>query len=255
MNYRSLLISSIILILFSGCVSPENNITQNNIDDIIQTPISTPEPIQTLSKFESIYRDTDGNLHKVTNYTSQGGSVYNVIIKENIEKISKITPSETLNKNTEQNIKSSVIDNALKSVGIKEYTHEELVNKIEIINPGMDEGRIRGELQKTDDNILKYIKSIEVHNSNSVYCGGDKKSIGCSLNYYPPYEHSSEIDIVYSNFWISINSNSYMCSSFEYTLNHEIGHTYGATISENDGHSESFADNYASKHTSAFQRC
>ena len=141
------------------------------------------------------------------------------------------------------------------------YDYEELkkeyLNRIVIIGSlENDKSKIKSILLRTDIDILKYLKEINIHDTDYVPCGNNIMSIypspiGCSVNYYPPEEKSSIIDVVSSNFWISTN-NWIMCSSFEYTVNHEIGHIDGARYYDK---TEEYADRYAEQHTLDKGRC
>jgi len=181
---------------------------------------------------------------------------------------------------------TSVIDNILKPIGLKEYTHKELIERIQIINGGIDSNKIRNVLERTDNNTLKYIRSITVHNSDTVPCS--QIAIGCAPTYFiNDHIDYGTIDVIsgiwyigssyndkqiinnfnmwdrygntipyeiYNNYLIDYNNynemiQNKMCSSFEYTLNHEIGHIHGGIIREQTGSSESYADNYANQHT------
>ncbi len=281
MKIKILFIILIASIVLSGCLQQKNNTPESKtiilpgkliiIQDAPTTDeqrqaeyrlvekygLTVPEYIQQ-QQTVSVDKETIANLEKVGWITVISGimssEVYRTMVIESIESLQckkEIIPPK---KNITQSSIETIINNSLNYIGLKSYTHEELVNRIELINPGYDCNTIRKELFKTDDTILKYIKSIEVHNSDEIYCNG-VKAIGCSYNYQPPSLASSKIDVVYSTVWLQRNSNVIICSSFEHTLNHEIGHTYGSTISTSTGSSEAFAEDYANKQTTAYKYC
>lgn len=70
---------------------PKQTVNENNFSapKSVNTPESVKTPAQ--SKFVSTYIDPKGNTHEVTDYTSQGGSKYDVIIKS-----AQSSPSEPI---------------------------------------------------------------------------------------------------------------------------------------------------------------
>jgi len=116
---------------------------------------------------------------------------------------------------------TSVVDSILKPIGIKEYTHEELVNKVKI---NTDDNHlidvIKSALFNTDNNTLKYIKSISVVSRDKVseICEIEV-AMGCADMTY------KDKRIYDANIYLS-NLSGYigMCGSFSHSLYHEIGH-------------------------------
>lgn len=110
----------------------------------------------------------------------------------------------------------------------------------------------------TDKKILKRINNIYIVYDNKVYNCQDKYSgiipIGCAVTSLAgDIEKISTADIyvVDKDFYIR-NS---VCSSFEFTLNHEIGHVDGHMFSSEVGSLESYANKYAQQKTINKGRC
>lgn len=118
---------------------------------------------------------------------------------------------------------------------------EKVIVKIKIKNSGMDEGKIREVLKKTDNKVLKYVTSIIVHDAPEIpKIITDKHAWGTAvLNYKNCKLNYVNIHIVSSKFH----------QEFEHTLKHELGHVVGAMISPEKRDSEEFADDYANGHT------
>lgn len=111
---------------------------------------------------------------------------------------------------------------------------------------------INNVLNKTDKSIINHINSITIIYGDSVECstGLTRKAIGCAetLEYNPTALSTAlsvDIRLVDKGFWQrNSNSRERACGSFEYTLNHEIGHVKGFM---NNNESELYADTYASE--------
>ncbi len=144
-----------------------------------------------------------------------------------------------------------VIDNILKLTGLKEYTKEEIINNIKI---NTDDNHlssiIKDALYKTDNNTLRFIKSINVVSEDKVseICGDI--AIGCADMSYSD-RRISDANIYVSDLSTYIDS----CGSFSHTLYHEIGHV---NYSYNNGYKNSifvyehdpeeiYADSYADR--------
>lgn len=170
-----------------------------------------------------------------------------------------------------QNIDVSLMNNALKTVGIKEYSKEEIVDKITINTNDIRLTKvIKNALLNTDNNTLKYIESVNVVKRNVVsnICG--LEAMGCANTKYLNDKLSSS-DIYLSELSEYIG----LCGSFSFTLFHEIGHVvyakeygyinaqiyYSITTDSSTGKQtkkilksdETYADNYASNY--AKDRC
>jgi hypothetical protein len=90
---------------------------------VVETPIPTSTSIVTPkftpSKFVSRYVDSNGNLHEVTDYSSQGGSRTDVIIETDTsitDAKNKVTLQDKLDKQT-------VIDSGILGTWINEIDH------------------------------------------------------------------------------------------------------------------------------------
>jgi uncharacterized protein YkwD len=93
-----IILSSLLFFVISNSNSQNTYRTPSNFSDNITNKIVNPVPALTntsnktgtvtQSKFKHTYIDSEGNVHEVTDYTSQGGSKYDVIIK-NTSSISK----------------------------------------------------------------------------------------------------------------------------------------------------------------------
>lgn len=116
---------------------------------------------------------------------------------------------------------------------------------------------IKTTLDNTDQKIVKHIRSINV--VGSVYEIPDKtidNQVGVTqIMGNRPFIKTSLLDFPFFSANIYVVSmgnyrntgNYYTCGSFELTLNHEIGHIAGYYNNGDTG--ESYAENYAYKHT------
>ena len=121
-----------------------------------------------------------------------------------------------------------------------------LVIKLKLINVKDDRRRIINTLlySKIDNKILKYIKSITVHDKESVSEKDGKKVLGLATIHYNNNEIDyGTIDIVSSKFHPGLEPEK----EFINTLNHEIAHIGYATISDVFGSNEELACDYANK--------
>ena len=135
----------------------------------------------------------------------------------------------------------------------EQMVKQNLINEI-IINSNNqnDINTIKSTLLKTDNNILKYIRSINVVSSLSEINCNEVGADGCAIKwFYSEYNFDyATINIMQSSYW-----DENRCNSFEWTLNHEIGHVEGATHSKTIGLDENYASNYANQHTINKGRC
>jgi len=103
---------------------------------------------------------------------------------------------------------------------------EKIIVRIKLINAKQDEERIRNVLRHTNNNILKHITSITVHDSKFIPDSKTKPLGTASFDAMSHKLYFGHIDIISSKFY-----DSSMNNTFENTLNHEIGHIAGASIS------------------------
>jgi len=107
---------------------------------------------------------------------------------------------------------------------------------------------INNVLNKTNKSIINHINSITIIYGDSVECSPDpiRKAIGCAEKIESNSTAISvDIRLVDKGFWQrNSNSRERACGSFEYTLNHEIGHVKGFM---NNNESELYADTYANE--------
>jgi len=103
-----IIFSSLLFFLIGNSNSKNTHLTPINFsnDTVNSVPvitnISNTTGTVTQSKFKHTYIDSEGNLHEVTDYTSQGGSKYDVIIKntsvsksENLLIVNKVSENKT----------------------------------------------------------------------------------------------------------------------------------------------------------------
>lgn len=156
-----------------------------------------------------------------------------------------IALSIPINFSSVQNIEKPV-DDTLKSIGLREFTKEERVNRVQI-NNNDDKLTpiIKNVLLNTDNDTLKYIVSVNVVNQNVVadVCNNNI-AIGCADISYSD-DILSTADIYVSE----VSEYGELCNTFAGTLYHEIGHVvfakeYGYIHSMNI-REEIYADNYA----------
>ena len=148
-----------------------------------------------------------------------------------------------------------IVDKYSKYIGIKEYTHEELVNKINIFGNEKDKSEVYNILQKTDNNTLKFIKSVTIYDTEVIKCGDNEDVVGCANTHYiNNVINYGDIDVVSSKYYGLLLDGSTRCSSFEHTLNHEIGHIYNAIIDE-EYDTEPNADRYSDEKTTEIGMC
>ncbi len=119
--------------------------------------------------------------------------------------------------------------------------------KIKIINPKDDLERIKKVLQKTDKNILMYVRSITVYDREEIprhisanHDGAWGTVKTCFINY--EINHSI-IHVVSSKFRRNPDSGN----KFELTLHHELGHVEGNIIF-GCAETEEYAVDYSYKH-------
>lgn len=127
------------------------------------------------------------------------------------------------------------------------YNKQIYINRITINTSSQnDYDTVKNILSKTDNNILKYIKEINIINSERIICKGNEnvETIGCSRNYISPKEYTSIITVVSSDLWTNTYDGYAYLSSFEFIVAHEIGHTKGNLIYNR---SEEYANMYATK--------
>jgi len=114
---------------------------------------------------------------------------------------------------------------------------------------------IRQALNDTDYEVRSHIRTIAVVDkikcvSYSDIVAGCATSRGGNPIIKTPYISLpfffSEIEVIPQSRYILSSPNSYICSSFEATLNHEIGHVAGHL---NNDDSEAFANRYSEEHT------
>jgi len=171
------------------------------------------------------YEDDEGNIHQVEDYTSQGGSV--------IDSIS--IPVDT------NDIMEPVILHNI-TINVTHYKDHVIIKRV---------------LNNTNKEILKYISSINVFNSNFVKCGNKTESMIISVGCTEPIFNdniftSAKISVISNRNGIVQDGIKDVCSSLEFVLNHEIGHVKGLSILEEDI-SEFYADKYAQEHTKTWK--
>lgn len=107
-----IIFSSLLFFVIGNSNSQTTHLTPSNFSNNVTEKIANPAPALTntsnttgtltQSKFKYTYIDSEGNMHEVTDYTSQGGSKYDVIIKntsvsksENILIVNKVSENKT----------------------------------------------------------------------------------------------------------------------------------------------------------------
>ncbi len=108
---------------------------------------------------------------------------------------------------------------------------------------------IQNILNNTKPEVRNNIASVNVVSDSNIitYCGYD--AIGCAFNdgriYVVPLSFWNSPHLM-QNEYIEAGSGYVRCSTFAWTLNHEIGHIKGYMVGDE---SEVFAENYAFDHT------
>lgn len=124
---------------------------------------------------------------------------------------------------------------------------QKLISNILLINSGEAKENILNILKNTDNDILKHIFSITVHNASKL-----PETIinipawGAATSYFLEDKYVyTKIDIVSGIYHTKYDL------TFDFTLKHEIGHVKGAMsgIFINSKYNEDYADDYANLHT------
>lgn len=232
-----IILSSLIFFVIGNSNSQNTYRTPSNFSDNIAEKVANPAPALintsnttgtvTQSKFKSTYIDSEGNMHEVTDYTSQGGGKYDVIINSSITSV--------------QSLKSTISTGSGLTAVNKYYP---------TINGANSNEReyILNILNNTKPDIVNKIKSINVKSVGKFDCNAEKYPLGCAssdgtinivnLMYYNSQQLTGEYEA----------GQAYrICGTFAGTLNHEIGHIKGFSVGDL---SEAYAENYAHDHTS-----
>lgn len=107
-----IIFSSLLFFVIGNSNSQSTHLIPSNFSNNITEKVANPAPALTdtsnktgtltQSKFKHTYIDSEGNMHEVTDYTSQGGNKYDVIIKntsvsksENILIANKVSENKT----------------------------------------------------------------------------------------------------------------------------------------------------------------
>lgn len=209
-------------------LSPDNNIAEKVANPVpALTNTSNTTGTVTQSEFKSTYIDSEGNMHEVTDYTSQGGSKYDVIIN------SSITSLQSLKSTISTGSGLTVVNRYYPTINGANTNEREYILNI---------------LNNTKPDIVNKIKSINVKSIGKFDCNAEKYPLGCAssdgtinivnLMYYNSQQLAGEYEA----------GQAYrICGTFAGTLNHEIGHIKGFSVGDS---SEAYAENYAYDHTS-----
>ncbi|MBU3967094.1 MAG: hypothetical protein KKG76_06945 [Euryarchaeota archaeon] len=223
-----------LLLLLSGCIenTPNDLVPTTEVKPIeetvlvdvpleavvpiepLETVVVTSKPVRDYKVYT--YEDDEGNVHRVEDYTSQGGGRFDKI---------------TIPVNTSDIVSPYVLHDIV--INVTNYKDNLIIKRV---------------LSKTDEDLLSHIESITVFYSNSVECGNTIDgfdtmviSTGCAelLD-----NNKVKISVISNNNGIVENGVKDICSSLEFILSHEIGHVKGYSIDVEDT-SEVYADKYA----------